>query len=301
MIEAELKSKERDYRNFMKDAGIDLDDERDGYGSPELLSTPVADPSDLSSPYGVKFLDENSLERRRRRREIRSAIGMESVIELNEEDEGSGTKTPNAVDGDLDSNSSTPRYLMRGEGAAAMESIKRSSSVDQISKRLELVNSRNFSHQTSPVSIPHPSHPHPSPSSITTSTPQSMTGLELGQRPKMSPQTSITSSITPSLSEFLAAGSPTNSIPDDLYQLMTLWNGTKAAVHQQRQRLERIQELWKTFEGRKEEFLNFLSKAEQRLGRFFEELGKAKDIGVIQSEITVQKVREGGRDRKSVV
>ena len=149
---------------------------------------------------------------------------------------------------------------------------------------------------TPPLPIPHtsPSQPFGVP-------PQNITGIDHTPRHRLSPQTSVTSSITPSLSELLNAGSPSGSIPDDLYQLTTLWNGIKTALTHQRQRLVQIQDTWRKFDKKKEEFVSYLSVAEERVGRFFDELKKAKDFSVIQRDISEQKVRggsEGVRERR---
>ena len=103
-------------------------------------------------------------------------------------------------------------------------------------------------------------------------------------------QVSITSSITASLAELLVAGSPGASMPEDLYQLKLLWSGMKSAIEQKRQRLERIRDLWTSFEEKKEEFVRFLSRGETRLREFPMTLAEAKDLGVIQNEIETQKV-----------
>ena len=81
-------------------------------------------------------------------------------------------------------------------------------------------------------------------------------------------------------------------MPEDLYQLMLLWNGIKTAIGQKRQRLEQIRDLWKSFETKKEEFANFLTKAEGRLREFPNTIGQAMDMTVIQNEIETQKVWE---------
>ena len=101
---------------------------------------------------------------------------------------------------------------------------------------------------------------------------------------------SITSSITASLAELLVAGSPGASIPEDLYQLKLLWIGIKTAIEHKRQRLERIRDLWKEFEEKKEEFLGFLATAERRLREFPQILAETMDLVVIQNQIETQKV-----------
>ena len=110
-------------------------------------------------------------------------------------------------------------------------------------------------------------------------------------------QVSITSSITASLAELLFAGSPGASLPDDLYQLKLLWNGIKTAVEQKRRRLERIRDLWREFEEKKEEFIGFLGRVETRLREFPPALAQAMDFAVIQNEIETQKV---GRHRNEL-
>ncbi len=61
MIERELRSKEKDYRQFMREAS--------GSVTPELPS-----PSSINSPKRVRFFDENTLERRQRMNEIKKAL-----------------------------------------------------------------------------------------------------------------------------------------------------------------------------------------------------------------------------------
>ena len=129
VIEAELKSKESEYKNFMKE--IETETETESRWTDSMSTTPVPDPSDLNSPMGFKFLDENSLERRRHRREIRSAIGMESVrersVEEEEEEEEGRSRTPSATDGMSYSNQSTPLHSLSGAMAAAR--VQRSGSM----------------------------------------------------------------------------------------------------------------------------------------------------------------------------
>ena len=105
----------------------------------------------------------------------------------------------------------------------------------------------------------------------------------------------MTGSITASLAELLAGGSPGTSIPEDLYQLQLLWNGIKMAIEQKRQRLEQIQDLWKSFEEKKEVFTGFLTRVERRLREFPLSLAQAMDLAVIQSQIETQKVWKHGR------
>ena len=265
--------------------------QREGSESPEPLAAPVVDSLDFNSPQGVKFNDENTTENRRRRREVRSAV-MESVQEQSgEEDDGNGIETPHIgeeVEGD--SNKSTPRNSLHSDGATATEMKRHSGSFE--GKR----HSGNFdwTHRRQ-LSAEHASYPRQQ--SMPLSIPQSSllsslnsSSVDYGSRSLLSRQVSLTSSITTSLAELLLAGSPTGSIPDDLYQLMTLWNGIKMAIGQKRQRLEQIRDLWKSFEAKKEEFVKFLTIAENRLQGFSETLGQATDMGVIQSEFETQKV-----------
>ena len=79
-------------------------------------------------------------------------------------------------------------------------------------------------------------------------------------------------------------------MPEDLYQLKLLWSGMKTAIEQKRQRLERIRDLWRSFEEKKEEFVGFLARAETRLREFPVTVVQAMDLGLIQNEIETQKV-----------
>ena len=298
----------REYERFVKDLEAeqrtrpDIESEsqfdesepqREGSESPEPLAAPVVDSLDFNSPQGVKFNDENTTENRRRRREVRSAvIGMESVQEQSgEEDDGNGIETPHIgeeVEGD--SNKSTPRNSLHSDGATATETKRYSGGFE--GKRHS--GSFDWTHRRQ-LSAEHASHPRqqsmplPVPQSSLLSSLNS-SSVDYSSRSLLSRQVSLTSSITTSLAEFLVAGSPTGSIPDDLYQLMTLWNGIKMAIGQKRQRLEQIRDLWKSFEAKKEEFVKFLTIAENRLQGFSETLGHATDMGVIQSEFETQKV-----------
>ena len=268
-----MKSKEREYHHFMKDLDPDpqtqpstAENQREDSESPEPLSAPMV-------PEDIKFSDENMMERRKQY-EIRNAmVRMESVQERSGEEDG--TETPHEEELEDDSNKHTPRNSLHSDGAAATKG-KHSSSFDLPSRQ--------------PHSLDYPSLPHSLRfTSRQSSLVSSFSSVDNGPRPLLSNQFSITSSITNSLAELLA-GSPTTSMPEDLYQLKLLWNGIKTAISQKRQRLEQIRDLWKSFEGKKEEFVNFLTMAEERLGGFQETLGQTMDMGAIQNEIETQKV-----------
>ena len=304
LIEAEMKSKEKVYDHFMK--GVDSEpktlpdtetesefngDQREDSASPEPLLSPVVAALEFNPPQGVKFNDEKVMERRKRRNEMRNAVaGMESVQEQSgEEDEGNGTETPHvAEEPEDDSTISTPRNSLHGD--AATERKQQSGGFDWAHRRYHSVDHTSLPKQPSiPLPIP------PPPSSLHQTSTQSsllssLSSLDLGSRSLLSRQVSLTSSVTTSLAELLEMGSPTASMPDDLYQLMLLWNGIKMAIGQKRQRLEQIRDLWKSFEEKKEEFVNFLTLAEKRLREFPETLGRTMDISVIQNEIETQKV-----------
>lgn len=79
---------------------------------------------------------------------------------------------------------------------------------------------------------------------------------------------------------------------DEVYQLMVLWKGVWSSLKQQKQRLEAIEDVWKTFESKKEAFTSFLIKAEERVRSFFNVLSTTKDLTVMQAEIEAQKVRK---------
>ena len=272
--------------------------------SPEPLSVPLVDASEINPQQGVNLPDEKLLERRKRRHEMRnSMVGMESVQEHSGE-EGDGMKTPRAAELEDDSNKTTPNVSdVTTTTAGKFDwSHKRQHSAEYTSSTRD---PKTYKKQTSlpkqpfslPALLPHTSHPHTStpPSSLPhTSTQSSLLSSlsSIDSRSLLSRQTSFASSISPSLAELLVSGSPTVSMPDELYQLMLLWNGIKTAITQKRERLERIRDLWKSFETKKEEFVNFLTMAEERLREFCETLGKAMDIGVIQNQIETQKVWE---------
>ena len=84
--------------------------------------------------------------------------------------------------------------------------------------------------------------------------------------------------------------SPMSPLSQELYQLMLLWRGIWSSLLQERSKLEAIQERWRNFESKKEEFCKFLSKAEERTAFFLGVIGGTKNFGVIQTEMTAQKV-----------
>ena len=77
---------------------------------------------------------------------------------------------------------------------------------------------------------------------------------------------------------------PSSPVPDDVYQLAVLWRGIWATLFQQKKRLDSVQEAWKVFETKKEVFVNFLAKAEERLQSVFKVLGSTKDLGIMNAE-----------------
>ena len=79
-------------------------------------------------------------------------------------------------------------------------------------------------------------------------------------------------------------GTPGSPIPDDVYQLAILWKGIWSGLLQQKKRLEAIQEAWKAFEDKKELFVNFLTKGEERLQSVFKVLSTTKDLAVMNAE-----------------
>ena len=60
---------------------------------------------------------------------------------------------------------------------------------------------------------------------------------------------------------------------------------------QQKKRLEAIQEAWKAFEDKKEVFVNFLAKAEERVQSVFKVLSTTKDLAVMNAEFGAYQVR----------
>ena len=60
---------------------------------------------------------------------------------------------------------------------------------------------------------------------------------------------------------------------------------------QQKKRLEAIQEAWKAFEDKKELFVNFLAKAEERVQSVFKVLSTTKDLAVMNAEFGAYQVR----------
>ena len=85
-------------------------------------------------------------------------------------------------------------------------------------------------------------------------------------------------------------GTPSSPIPDDVYQLAVLWKGIWSGLVQQKKRLETIQEAWKAFEDKKEVFVNFLAKAEERVQSVFKVLGTTKDLAVMNAEFGAYQV-----------
>ena len=85
--------------------------------------------------------------------------------------------------------------------------------------------------------------------------------------------------------------SPSSPIPDELYQLSVLWNGTWTLLTQRLQGLESAQDMWRAFESRKEAFCGFLVKAEERVSSFLKVLSTAQDISVMQAEVMAEKVK----------
>ena len=83
-----------------------------------------------------------------------------------------------------------------------------------------------------------------------------------------------------------------SQIDDEVYQLFLLWRGVWTSLNQQKARLEATLEVWKNFEEKKEEFCDFLTKAEDRNGVFFKSLSECKDLTVVQTEITAQMVSD---------
>ena len=85
-------------------------------------------------------------------------------------------------------------------------------------------------------------------------------------------------------------GTPDSPIPDDVYQLAVLWKGIWSGLLQQKKRLEAIQEAWKAFEDKKEVFVNFLAKAEERVQSVFKVLSTTKDLAVMNAEFGAYQV-----------
>ncbi len=112
-------------------------------------------------------------------------------------------------------------------------------------------------------------------------------GLELGQPHRLFSEFSREEefSLTSLSSQLL---SPT--LNEDVYQLFLLWKSIWVSLSQQKKRLESTLEVWKNFEVIKEEFCDFLSEAEQRVGGFFKTLSECKDLTVVQTEIAKQQV-----------
>ncbi len=97
-----------------------------------------------------------------------------------------------------------------------------------------------------------------------------------------------------SLSHLLNSSSstPLTPISEEHYHLMLLWKGIWSVLIQERTRLEAIRERWKTFESKKEEFCRFLFRSEERMASFFRVIGTTKNLGVMQTEMVAQKVRQ---------
>ena len=88
-----------------------------------------------------------------------------------------------------------------------------------------------------------------------------------------------------------SVGTPGSPIPDDVYQLAILWRGIWSSLVQQKKRLEAVQDAWNTFEGKKEAFVNFLAKAEEKMQSVFKVLGSTKDLAVMNTELGAYLVR----------
>lgn len=95
-----------------------------------------------------------------------------------------------------------------------------------------------------------------------------------------------------SLSRILRSleSSPMSPISEEHYHLALLWKSIWLTLLQERERLDGVQERWKCFESKKEEFSKFLFKAEERMPLFLRVIGNTKNFGVIQTEMTAQKV-----------
>ncbi len=89
--------------------------------------------------------------------------------------------------------------------------------------------------------------------------------------------------------EELSLTSLNSQLNEDVYQLFLLWTSIWTSLGQQKKRLESTLEVWKNFEVMKEEFCNFLSEAEQKVGGLFM-LSDFKDLTVVQTEISKQQV-----------
>ena len=65
----------------------------------------------------------------------------------------------------------------------------------------------------------------------------------------------------------------------------------------QKRRLQAVEEAWKAFEIKKEAFVNFLTKAEERMQSVFKVLSSTKDLAIMNAEFGAFAVRERGRVR----
>ena len=222
MIERELKLKEKDYKKFMKGALTSESSIPSNSVSPDLDSSISKLQSQvqllIDEAKCVRFSDENTIERKRRRKEISVDVrpeirnGLEELLELEDMSEMSW------------------KYAVpSGTDSGQNQSI----------------------------------------------------GLEQEGHERAS----IISS-----SSSLQFSSPSALMPDELYQLFILWNGVWTTLNQRCQGLESVQDIWRAFESRKESFSNFLVKAEERMASFFKVMSTAKDLTVMQAEVTAQKV-----------
>ena len=89
----------------------------------------------------------------------------------------------------------------------------------------------------------------------------------------------------------MSLGTPGSPIPDDIYQLAVLWKGIWSGLLQQKRRLEAVQDAWKAFEDKKEVFVNFLTKAEERMQSVLKVLNSTKDLAVMNAEFAAYLVR----------
>ena len=85
---------------------------------------------------------------------------------------------------------------------------------------------------------------------------------------------------------------PDSPIPDEVYQLAVLWKGIWSTLIMQKRRLQTVEEAWKAFETKKEAFVNFLTKAEERMQSVFKVLSSTKDLAIMNAEFGAFAVRE---------
>lgn len=258
-IEKELKLREKDYKAFMSgidDSGeicslLDSDQERPlSTSNASLVAAATTTAVDFSPSKSVKFHDESTLERNLRQKEIRKEIRISDQ---------NGIESSTTTDSSLELSESDPL----NPNSIPYHAVGPAVVVEMHGKAA-----------SAPERNSNPPHPPPAPQPY------------LLQRLSSDPEGSLSRVI-----KSMGTGtSPMAPISEEHYHLSLLWRGVWTSLLQQRDRLQATLERWKCFDGKKEEFIKFLGKAEERMAAFFKVIGSTKNFGVVQTEIAAQKV-----------